>query len=651
MKRTHAAALGVVAIVVVAGAFLLALFDWNWLKGPLESRVAAATGRALVIAGPVNGEWRWRPFGPRLRLEGVRFANPEWADADALLTAEAVEIRVALLPLLAGRVHILDLGLLRPVVNLERSADGRATWQFDREQRDAGSAPRIDVLRVDEGRLRYRDALTAARLEASLVDLPGDDKEGLHFTVKGQLRGESVALNGKTASLLVLQDLSRRLPIEADGKIADTQVRVRGEIEGLLRFENATLRYAVSGPTLRRLAPIFGVPLVDTPPYAVSGLLTRDGNRWETSDLKGKVGASDIAGTVSVVTGGVKPALEARLTSTLLDLADLGPLIGRTPAVSATPATAAGRVLPSRSIDLSRIHELDAHVTLTAKRVVRAADFPFDDFNADFRLRDAQIVIDPLEFGMADGSLRARVTLDARQSVIASSVNGRLRDVRVAKIFPKQAAVGEAAGTLSGTIELRGRGNSVAALLGTADGRATLLLANGRVPSVVPALADLDGARVLASLLGKKPESVHCAAIDLRAQQGLVTPAVAVIETESTVLNLTGQAHLRDETLDLKIAQAPKNVSFLSVRTPILVTGMFANPRLAPDPAPLAARGAAALLLGLINPLAALFALLETGPGEDGRCPALQRAMPPQPAPAPAAARGEFPLAAIKAVP
>jgi len=623
VRRTGFAAAALALALVLA----LALFDWNWLKGPIESRVSAATGRSLVIEGPVSGIWQWRPFGPRLRLENVRFANPEWATSKLMLAADALEIRVALLPLLAGRVHVLDLGLIRPVVTLERLADGRATWQFDREQRDASSTPRIDVLRVDDGRLQYRDALSDARLDATLVDVPGDAAEGLHFAVQGRFRGEAVDVKGSTASLLALQDLTQRLPIAVTGRIAGTQLALKGEIEGLTHFENALLRYTVSGPSLRRLAPVFGVPLPETPPYAVSGLLTRTANRWESSDLKGKVGASDIAGKVAVVTGGAKPELEAQLTSTLLDLADLGPLIGRTAAGPAAPAAAQGRVLPARAIDLSRIHELNAHVTLAAKRVVRAADFPFDDFKADFRLRDAQIVIDPLEFGMADGDLRARVVLDARKSVIAGHAQGRLKDVRVGKIFPKQAAAGEAAGTVSGAFDLRGRGNSVAALLGAVDGRATLLLANGRIPSLVPALADLDGARVLASLLGKRPESVQCAAIDLRAAQGMVTPTVAVFETESTVLNLGGQANLRDETLDFKLAQAPKSASFFSVRTPILVTGTFANPRLAPDPAPLAARGAAALLLGLINPLAAVFALLETGPGEDGVCPALQRGL------------------------
>jgi hypothetical protein len=75
----------------------------------------------------------------------------------------------------------------------------------------------------------------------------------------------------------------------------------------------------------------------------------------------------------------------------------------------------------------------------------------------------------------------------------------------------------------------------------------------------------------------------------------------------------------------MKLSQAPKKPSFLSLRTPILIRGTLLDPDLAPAPAPLAARGAAALLLGLVNPLASMFALIETGPGEDGTCPVIER--------------------------
>jgi uncharacterized protein involved in outer membrane biogenesis len=226
---------------------------------------------------------------------------------------------------------------------------------------------------------------------------------------------------------------------------------------------------------------------------------------------------------------------------------------------------------------------------------------------------------------MADGKLAGKVSIDASGKTPAASLVARMEGVHVAKLAPEEAALGKAAGTLSGRIDLKGHGDSIAAMLGTSDGRVTLLLSEGNVPGLLPALIDLDGARVLAKLVGEEPESVRCTAFDIAVKNGLAAPNVAIIETETTVLSIEGRANLKNEALELKLSQQPKKASFLSLRTPILVGGTMASPELAPAPGPLLARGAAAALLASINPLAAMFALIETGPGEDGSCPVIQR--------------------------
>jgi uncharacterized protein involved in outer membrane biogenesis len=310
----------------------------------------------------------------------------------------------------------------------------------------------------------------------------------------------------------------------------------------------------------------------------------------------------------------------------MLDLADLGPLIGGAARSRYKPTPKDQSLLfPSRALEFDSLDKLDAHVQVRAKRVVRVAAWPFANFRVDFRLKDQRMLLDPIEFGMASGRLAGRVEIDARKNPVTAALTARMEDVKVAQIAPKKAAVGEAAGVLSGQVNLQAQGNSVSSLLGSSNGRLTLLLTQGNVPGLLPALIDLDGARVLAKLVGNNPESVRCSAIDIAVKDGRATPNVAVVETDTTVLNLTGELNLDGEQIDMKLSQAPKKPSFLSLRTPILIRGTLVDPDLIPAPAPLAARGAAALLLGLINPLASVFALIETGPGEDGTCPVIQR--------------------------
>lgn len=624
--RPKRVALGIVLVLVAAVAVFVLVFDWNWLKSPIQNAVAAATGRTLEIRGDINGQFR---LHPRIRFEQVRLSNPEWAKSPDMLLADAVEMKIAVLPLLRRMVVIHDLVLERPELNLERLEDSRATWVFNEESRDKGegSTPIIEQLRVDRASVRFIDALTKSDMVAKLEDqAASDDPRSLKFRVEGRFQAQPLQLSGETAGLLALRNVEQSVPLLVKGTLGDSRIAIEGDIQGLVTFERVNLNYDVRGASLALLGPYFGVPLPETPKFSAAGFLSRDGNTWRTTDLKGQMGKSDVSGTVTVVTGGERPQLEADLTSGNLDLADLGPLIGGTSRSRHKPTPKDQALfLPARQFEFDGLDKLDAHVRVRAKRVVRVADWPFDDFRADFRLKDRRILLDPIEFGMASGKLAGRVTLDARKQPASASLAARMTGVRVAEIAPEKAAVGEAAGMLSGRVELRGQGSSVSSMLGSANGRLTMLLAEGNVPGLLPALIDLDGARVLAKLVGSNPESVRCSAIDIVMKNGVATPNVAVVETDTTVLTLTGQLNLKTEEMDMKLTQAPKKPSFLSLRTPIVIGGTLVDPDLAPAAGPLAARGVAALLLGLVNPLAAAFALIETGPGEDGTCPVIQR--------------------------
>jgi len=64
----------------------------------------------------------------------------------------------------------------------------------------------------------------------------------------------------------------------------------------------------------------------------------------------------------------------------------------------------------------------------------------------------------------------------------------------------------------------------------------------------------------------------------------------------------------------------PKDVSIFVVRSPIHIVGSFAKPDVSIDKGGLLKRLGSAVLLGLINPLAALIPLVETGSGSDANC-------------------------------
>jgi uncharacterized protein involved in outer membrane biogenesis len=108
---------------------------------------------------------------------------------------------------------------------------------------------------------------------------------------------------------------------------------------------------------------------------------------------------------------------------------------------------------------------------------------------------------------------------------------------------------------------------------------------------------------------------VSCALADLTVERGVVKPRAIVLDTRDSVVSVDGQVSLASEALDLRLVVMPRDFSRLALRTPLRVQGSFAAPVVSIDKGRLAGKLAASVLLGLVNPLAALIPLVD--PGDD----------------------------------
>jgi uncharacterized protein involved in outer membrane biogenesis len=146
-------------------------------------------------------------------------------------------------------------------------------------------------------------------------------------------------------------------------------------------------------------------------------------------------------------------------------------------------------------------------------------------------------------------------------------------------------------------------------------------MGSGRISNLLLEYAGLDVQESLKFLIGgDKTVPVRCAFADFNVKQGLMTTQRMAFDTTDTVIKGEGTINLRDERIDMKLRPLPKDHSFLSLRTPLLITGSFNDPELRPEMKRLTLRGVAAAVLATIAPPAALIPLFETGPGKNVDC-------------------------------
>ncbi len=620
----------------------VALFGWNWLRAPIERMVQERTGRALTIGGDMEVKLAWP--APRVHAFGVRFANPAWAREKDMLVAEAVELSVSVPQLLAGTLMFPEVRLVRPAVFLETGSNGRRNWLLDLGQQDASAYARIGRLSLDRGLLGYEDADGNTRLRSDISSTSGTTgSDGTTFRVEGKYRGLAVKASGNGGPVLALVDAGKPYPLKIDATVGPTLVKADGTITGLASLAAVDMQIGLTGSSLDELFFLLGIALPATRGYSTAGRLVHSGIHWRYEKFSGRIGGSDIAGSVDVTTGGKRPVLVGELVSQRLDIQDLGPVVGARPGsikrarsaaaiaagrpaapTAAQAAVAAGRsthVLPDLPFKTDRWNSVDAEVKLTARSIVGAGSWPLDNVVVRLSLRDAVLKLEPLDFGMAGGHLNADISLDGRADPIRASARVRVRDMRIARLFPDVALNRNSVGRINGEVNLVGSGNSVGRMLATSRGKVRLAMARGEISRLMMERAGLHLWEILEIKMTRdKLIHVRCGVADFDIAAGVMQANVLIFDTEVTTISGTGSIDLGSEKLDLLLNQKTKNTSPVSLRSPIHVRGTLASPEVRVDRGRMAARAIGAVALAIINPLLALIPLIDAGPGKDSDC-------------------------------
>jgi len=623
------------AFLLLAGVVVLVLlWDWNWFKRPIERRVTAQTGRSFHIDGNLDVD-----LGRTLtiRADGLRFANAPWAREPEMASTRRLEFDLRFWPLLRGDLQIPRIVLDLPIVHLQRNDKLPANWIFGKD--DEGELPEFRNVHIQEGTLTYYEpaletdikvAVDSEQRRAGQAESPISVKGG------GKWSGNAFTLAGTAESPLELRDTQRPYRIDLRAAAGPTRAHARGTLLDPLRLRDFDLKLALAGQNLDDLFPLLGVALPPTPPYALDGRFTRSidsptRSTWKYDGFTGKVGDSDLSGSAHVSAGGkTKPYLKADLRSARMDLDDLGGFIGLAPktgggettnpelAAQAAQQEAADKLLPNDPWNLAKLRAMDADVRLRAKRIETRA-LPVDDMDATLALKDGVLVLKPLDFGVADGTIRSTIRMDARERAIRSNADIRATGLVLAKLMPDSVKLGQTAvGKVGARVVFTSQGNSIAQLAANANGDAEAGMGAGKISKLLMEFAGLDLAGILKIKLTHDEQiPIRCAYGDFAVNDGVMTPRALVFDTSETRLNGSGRIDLRTERLELTIKPKTKKFSPLSLRSPLHIEGSFKHPDLRPDYARIGLRAAAATVLGAAAAPAALVATADLGQGKD----------------------------------
>ncbi len=633
---------GLAALVLLL-VVVIAVFDWNRLRPWVAAKASEALQRPVAIEGALDLDWRWRsgmlPW-PHITAEKVVVDHPEaysGARGEQMAQIAYLALDINPLALLNRRIEIPRLEVGDSRINFERNAQGTNNWVYERRRRQQGddergwqldlesvALRRVEVHVFDEG--RRLDMLT--RLHSLDTDDPAG--YGMDWESSGTYNDAQVGGSGKVGGLLSLREGSTPFPLQGEVSFGETRIGIEGSMTAPRGLASLDVRLSLAGSSLSDLNALFGIALPGSPPFRTEGRLVADldgDDTWRYEDFTGVVGESDLRGTLQYQIRSPRPVLSGEVASDQLRLRDLGPLIG----VGSEDDEKGRKQPPGKALPVARIGSetwdlMDADVRFEGKRILREKDLPLDNIAMHVRLQDRVLAFEPLNFGVAGGTLSNRLTIDGRNEPLQAEMTTAIRGLQLKQLFPGAESMNASFGQLHGDAQLSGTGDSVAALLGSSNGQLSLALTRGTISRFLIEAAGLNVANVVfVKLFGDEQVMLECLVADFAVKNGLMQTRAFVLETEDAIITLDGTVSLKEERLDLDIRPQNKTLRIFTLRSPLYARGTFKNPDVGVQAAPVAARAGAAVALGVVaTPLAALLPLLNMGSDDTNECSALR---------------------------
>ena len=630
---------GVLAGIVLFIALFLLLFDWNMLRGPIARFASFQTGRQIAITGDLDVR-PWS-FKPTATFNGIVIDDPEWAGEGKTAQVERLTVQMEVLPLLRGRQILTRLEVRKPDVRLLRSADGRNTCDFSKDDKRSDEPLQLPLIRrfiIEDGQLRYDDRqrdLTFSGSIAAREEAGGH--QGFQLAGDGRLNGEAFRLRVGGGPLINI-DPGDPYPFDADVRAGATRVTAKGALPKPFDLGRFHLELTAAGPDLADLYGLTGLALPNTPPYQLKGRLVREGRVYTLGDLGGRLGDSDISGDLRVDTRNERPFLKAELRSRQLDFDDLATVFGGAPATGQGETASEGqlavarqmqanaRIFPDAPLQVERIRAMDAELSYKAE-AIEAPRLPLRGADLHLTLENGVLNADRVVFSLPQGDFSGAIELDARQDVPVTTMDMRLSGARLEQLIPVQSGGAQPLrGDLVGRVKLRGQGLSVHDTMSTADGEVVVVIPRGEVREAFAELLGVNVVKGLGLLLSgdQSQTPIRCAVGHFRAKDGVLRSNQIVFDTEPVLGQGEGRIDLGREQLSLRIDGEAKEPRLIRLLAPVTVSGPLLKPRVGVEAGGAIAQGGLAAALGAVAaPLAALLPFVDPGLAEDAACGSL----------------------------
>ncbi|MDR6114275.1 MULTISPECIES: AsmA family protein [unclassified Sphingomonas] len=566
-RRWVRIAVGVLVALPLVLVLVLAVFPWGVLRGAVTREATERFGRPVTIGSVHRVDAIG--FHPVIAVEDLRIPQADWAGRGDFVRLSRAEIRFSVWPLLTGRFVPEDIRVSGLRLALVRDKQGRTNWSRPGEPEEGGSSTDLQGLTITDGVVGYRDA---RQDRTATLRIAADPDKGVRAEGDGTVRGAPIRIAFTGAAVK-----PGRWPFQAKISGAQLSMKATGTMARPLDTDAMTLDLTARADDLKRIDAVIEAGLFQTGAVELAAHVEHQRPRWTITDLKGRIGRSDLSGRLTVDKRQGRTILDGDVTARQLDFDDLSSPEGLAEA-AALERRIGPRLVPNTRIDIGKIDTTDGTIAFHVGRVVSAKGAsPITGFTGRMAMDHQRLTIDRIRMTLRQGVVTGRAVIDQRggRKVPQLTLDLRLSGASVLSLSGQT----EITGQVAARAKLAGAGETVRAAIGRSNGRIGLVVANGSLPDRYAAALGFDaGAALMAGSSERANLRCLIVGVDMRNGTGRADPLI--VDTSRSRLDGTGTVTFPDERLALRLTGAPKQGGVLRLAGAATVTGTLEKPDL-----------------------------------------------------------------------
>lgn len=374
------------------------------------------------------------------------------------------------------------------------------------------------------------------------------------------------------------------------------------------------IRLRLSGDHLAAWEPVFGRKLYKLERYRLDGAMELRAKGIKVNGFTLTTPDSDLKGKL-FYRYGKRATLDARLENSRLKWSDLNKQVNTPVSAQKTPPQKPKEnvmVIPRTDLMDMLSPKIDVNLVVKSSEVV-FSKFSVKGLDLNIRWQDKVLAAQIEKGRLSAGALTADVYLTVVDNEAAGKIEIHVRQMDYGRLMQDLGLGDKMKGKADINIHLVGFGRDFKAFLTHSDGTAEFV---GEKGILVSKYLRLWGEDLVQQILpfnwfDKEQTKMNCVVGRFDLTDGRLSSDSLLLDTEDLTIAGTGAISLATEELAFELMPDPKNISLISLATPVKIRGTLANPRI--EPHTLGTTWTiGSLLVGLANPavLIARFAKL-----------------------------------------